>query len=295
MESIETQLKELQEELKTCEVEIANTQGTLQDAQKKMGEANRRRNALTAKITSLQGELSELQANQSAIETERMAVASEISDANKTIDEVMAQLRDKIPPGRPQAIEDAVEAVDDEIDHRKKAVDDVRDKLMEAEKALADAKNQAAGHEQAAANIKGQLKSLPNQSRTVRSQVSTLKNTMRAMAKSGQINDALYAVRELNRPVDELAKLIDPKQEEELVGQLIAHQQATAAGQEEVAKKTAACEQLRRDVAAAQREHQNAMKTRAAAIKAKLAALPEQTEDGQPSSEPEKKPVASSC
>lgn len=118
--------------------------------------------------------------------------------------------------------------------------------------------------------------------------------------KSGQINDALYAVRELNRAVDELAKLIDPKQEDELVKQLIAHQQATTAGKDDVAKKTTACEQLRRDVTAAECEHQNTVATWDAAIKAKLAALPAghnepgTAEGGHSVSEHEEKPVESS-
>ena len=89
-------------------------------------------------------------------------------------------------------------------------------KLTAAEKALTDAQSQAAGYEQEVGKIKGQLKGLPNESKTARSRVSDLKNTVRAMAKSGQINDALYAMQELNRAIDELKKLTDPKQEEEL-------------------------------------------------------------------------------
>jgi chromosome segregation ATPase len=292
MESIATQLKDLQEALKKCEEEIANTQGTLQEAQKKIGEANRRR-------SELQGELNEMQANQSAIENERKAVDSEIKDAEKAIAEVTAQLKDKIPEGRTKAIEDAVKSVDDDIGRRNKALNDVRDKLTAAARALTDAQSQAAVDEQEVGNIKGRLKSLPNQSKTARSRVSDLKSTIRSMAKSGQINDALYAMGELNRAMDELAKLIDAKQEEELVKQLLDQQQKTTAGKDDVAQKTATCEQLRRDVAAVDGEYQNAVKMREAAIKAKLAALPAKEEPGtaaggNPASKPEEQPAESS-
>jgi chromosome segregation ATPase len=292
MESIATQLKDLQEELKKCEEEIANTQGTLQEAQKKIGEANKRR-------SELQGALNEMRANQSAIENERKEVDSERKDAEKAIAEVTAQLKDKIPQGRPEAIKAAVESVDEDITRRKTALDDMQAKFAAAEKALTDAQSQAAGYEQEVGNIKGQMKGLPNESKKARSRVSDLKNTVRAMAKSGQINDALYAMQELNQAIDKLAKLTDPKQEEELVQKLLTAQQAITAGKADVAQKTAACEQLRRDVAAVKGEYQNAEKMREAAIKAKLAALPAKEEPGtaaggNPASKPEEQPAESS-
>ena len=86
--------------------------GTLQEAQKKISEANKRR----VPHPSLQGEVNEMQANQSAIENERKVVDSEIKDAEKTIAEVTAQLKDKIPQGRPEAIKAAVKSVDEDID-----------------------------------------------------------------------------------------------------------------------------------------------------------------------------------
>jgi chromosome segregation ATPase len=240
-----------------------------------------------------------MQASQSAIENERKAVESEKKDAKKAIDEVMTQLKDKIPDGRPKAIEDAVKAVDDDIDRRKNALSEVRNKLAAAETALTDAQRQAAVHEQEVGNIKGQLKSLPNQSKAARSGIAHLKSTISSMAKSGQINDVLYAVGELNRAIDELEKLMDPKQEEKLVEDLSTAQQAITAGKDDVAKKTAAREQLRRNVTAADGEYQNAVKMREAAIKAKLAALPAKDEPstaagGNPASKPEEQPAESS-
>jgi chromosome segregation ATPase len=287
MDGIENQLKDLQTDLEKYEAEIASTQETLQDAQKKISDANRRRNEVSTKIAALRKEFDEIQASQAAIENERKAVESDISDAQKVGDEILTQLKDKIPADRPKAIEDAVKTVDDDIDDKQKAVDDTRRKLTEAEKAVADAQSQVSVHEQAAGQIKGGLQSLPNRVRTARGRVASLKSAARAAAMSGQINDTLYLVQELGRAVERLRQLVDSKYEEELLQQLTTHQQEATAGKDDVAQKTAAREQLRRDLATAEREYQTKVKTREGAIKATLAALPEgqdeltTAEDGQ--------------
>jgi chromosome segregation ATPase len=275
MDGIENQLKDLQTELGEYEAEIVSTQETLQDAQKKISDANRRRNELATKIAALKKEFDEIQASQAAIENERKTAESDISDAKKVSDEVMTQLKDKISADRPKSIEDAVKAVDDDIEDKKKAVDEARSKLTEAEKAVADVQSQVSVHEQAAGQIKGLLKSLPNQIRTARGRIASLKSIVSATAQREQINDTLYLVQELGRAVDGLRQLVDPKHIEGLLQQLTTHQQEATAGKDDVAQKTAACEQLRSDLAAAERDYQNKVKTREGAIKATLAALPE--------------------
>jgi chromosome segregation ATPase len=301
MENLEAQLKDLQKGLEKCEAEIASTQESLQDAQKKISDANRRRSALATKIAALKKELDEIQASQAAIENELKAMESDIGDAKKVSDEVMTQLKDKIPADRPKAIEDAVTAVDDDIADKKKAVDDARSKLTEAEKALADVQSQVSVHEQAAGQIKGLLQSHPNQIRTARGRVASLKSAARAAAQREQINDTLYLVQELGRAVDGLRQLVDPKHVEELLQQLTTHQQEATVGKDDVAQKTAACEQLRSDLAAAERDYQNTVKTREGAIKAKLAALPEGQDepttaaDGRPASADEEQSAKPMC
>jgi hypothetical protein len=156
-------------------------------------------------------------------------------------------------------------------------------------------------HEQAAAQVKGLLKNLPNQIRTARGRLSNLKSTARATVMSNQINAALYLVQELNRAVEALGKLIDPKHEEELVQQLSAHQQRIISGKDDVTQKTAACEQLRRDLATAEHEYQSKAEAREAAIKAKLDALPEVQDkpstaaDDAPTPALKEKPAESLC
>jgi chromosome segregation ATPase len=274
MEAIEAQMNDLQKELQKCETDIARVQETLQDAQKKISTANQRRSELAARMAALKSEADEMKASRAAIAKERKAAEGEINEAKKLIGETAGQIEKVIPNDRPKAVEDAVKTVDDEIAAKKQSADELSMKLSVAEKAATDAQVELSGQEKATTECKTTINNLAGQIRMAQGRVATL-NTAIKSTKNATPNEVLYLIGQLRHATDELEKLLDPKQEEKLVSQQLECQQRARVARADLAKKVAERDQLRQNLAAAEKDSKSSMTWRETAIKNKLSTLAE--------------------
>ena len=281
MSAIEDKLNKLQTDLEKIDKDIADAKGTLEDTQKTISKKNGERNELNAQIAPLKKQVDEVSGSRSAIEEERNAAGCEISLAKKALDDLTEELNEKVPEGRRKAIDDAVESVDADIGKKKEDADKLRQQVAVAEQALAQVQGKASTHESAAADLKTQLKNLSNQVKAFRGRVSDLKSQAKTAAKNGQTTDAYYLTGQLKEAIEQLEKLVAPKYEKDLVKQLDEHQKEVLAAKDAVTAKTAEVEQLRADLAAADRAYQDAAKGREKTIKDKLKTIPEERKESQ--------------
>ena len=281
MNAIEDKLKKLQTDLEKIDKEIADAKGTLENTQKTISKKNDERSELNVQIAPLKKQVDEVSGSRSAIEEERNAAGCEISLARKALDDLTKELNENISEGRRKAIDDAVKSVDADIGKKKEDTDKLRQQVAVAEQALAEAQGKASTHESAAAELKAQLKNLSNKVKAVRGRVSDLKSQAKTAAKKGQTTDAYYLTGQLKQALEQLEKLVTPKYEEDLLKQLDEHQKEVLAAKDAVTAKTAEVEQLRADLAAADKAYQDAAKGREKTIKDKLKTIPEEKKESQ--------------
>lgn len=285
MKHLGDRLENLQEELRRNEEAIADQNETLAGAQ----EALKR---LTAKKTALQRIVDDVKATKSGTEKQREAAEKERQDGEQVYDELLARLNKELSEDYRDAIEAAISAVDGEIEDLKQKVADLQRQVADAESALEDAKEHAAELDASFRATQTRLRQLPKQIQTTQGQVSKLKGAARTAADSGRATEAYLLLKELRQAIDELEALTDPQKEQELVDQLTSQWEQLNNTNNEVADNTSSLEQLKRDLATAEKELQPKVQGRQAAIKERLEAGaelepgPTTPETGQPAATP---------
>jgi chromosome segregation ATPase len=273
MEAIEKQLEELQKELEENRAETASVTMALQDAKKALAEANRRRKELTASVESLQREANVLKEAQAAIEVERAAAKDKIGKARPVLVGLLAQLDKELDEKHRKAIKESVESVDSEIAGLKSRVEELGSKAAKAENGVAAAKIEVANSSTAFQDVETQLRNLPRRIKTLAGQVSSLRSAAQAAADEGRKAKAFYLLGELERALEQLEQLTESEQEEALTNRLMEQRRKANEARDGLEAKIKNLDQLRQDLAAAEREVLAKEQGRDKAIQERLEAI----------------------
>jgi chromosome segregation ATPase len=267
MQTIEEQLKQLQEENTQLEQQIASTTEQLQAWQ-------HRRKELKARLAPLEQLSNELAASRGALVKQREAAQQTIDAAKKTRGDLLARLNTELPKESAAEIEAGVKKIDQEIADARKAVSDLQTQIGAADTALAEAQGRAKAAEAATHAARTQLRQIAKPVQSAQERVTKLQADALAAAAAGQTRKAYYLALELGQALDELGRLADPQQEAALLKQVDDSRAAQVAALQETDEKAAALKGLKDELPSKERDLKNKEQQREAQIKPLLAATP---------------------